>query len=742
MASTSTSTSVGMFNTQIPQFNGKNYDYWAITMKTLFASQDLWELVEYGFEEPTNEEEFNILTRAEKELLKSYRKKDSKALYFLYQAVHESVFPRIAVPKTSKEAWKTLKIAYHGMEKVKTTKLQLLRRDFENLCLKESDNIDSFFTHVIGLVTQIRTHREVLEERKIVEKLLRSLPSKFHVIVTTIEETKDLSNFSVDELHASLITHEQRLNRNENSSLEQALKTHMSFGRGRGNKRGRDRCQNRGGRNSPTNAQGRGSNPNQNQGQCSSQQSGKYHAQGQRYEKSNVQCYYYKKYGHANECRKKQHDMNNRFSANITRENISQDNVLLSCNMAETNSEDIWFLDNSCSNHMKGNIALFSDSDQSMKSQVTLGIDSKISLMGKGEVKISTMKGEKKTIAYVYYVPGMKYNLLSIGQLVQKGIKADLKNKEVIAAVTQEAFQSIPKDENWLWNLRFGHLNFGGLNMLSRKGMVKGLPLIDKLDSLCEGCILGKQHRESFPSGKSIRAKAPLEIVHSDNKSEVFEKFRNFKALVENQSGLHIKVLRTDRGGEFISKEFLRFCRENRIHKQFTARYTPQQNGVAERKNRTIMDMARSMLKANHLPNDYWVEAVHCTIYILNRCPTKAVMNRVSEEAWSGRKQGVTHMKVFGCVAYAHIPDQLRKKLANKGEKCIFIGYSEESKAYRLYIPSTKKFFVSRDVQFIEEEAWDGRIEKTVNVKNSLSHDEDDDEMVEMHPQTAAPTQG
>eukprot|EP00253_Pinus_taeda_P003954 PITA_03954 len=154
------------------------------------------------------------------------------------------------------------------------------------------------------------------------------------------------------------------------------------------------------------------------------------------------------------------------------------------------------------------------------------------------------------------------------------------------------------------------------------------------------------------------------------------------------------------------------------------------------------MDMVRSMLKAKHLPNDYWAEAVHCAVYILNRCPTKVVMNRVSEEAWSGRKQGVTHMKVFGCVAYAHIPDQLRKKLDNKGEKCIFIRYNEESKAYRLYIPSTKKFFVIRNVQFIEEEAWDGSIEKTVNVKICLSHDEDDEEMAEIHPQTAVPTQG
>ena len=83
------------------------------------------------------------------------------------------------------------------------------------------------------------------------------------------------------------------------------------------------------------------------------------------------------------------------------------------------------------------------------------------------------------------------------------------KDETNVATVTQENFQEEIKDENWLWNLIFGHLNFGGLNFLHRKGMVKGFPLIEKPDNLCEGCILGKQHRESFPVGKSIREKAP-----------------------------------------------------------------------------------------------------------------------------------------------------------------------------------------------------------------------------------------
>ena len=90
-------------------------------------------------------------------------------------------------------------------------------------------------------------------------------------------------------------------------------------------------------------------------------------------------------------------------------------------------------------------------------------------------------------------------------------------------------------------------------------------------------------------------------------------------------------------------------------------------------------------------------------------------------------------MRVFGCVEYAHIPDQLRKKVDRQGEKCVFLGYCEDSKGYRLYDPSTKKFVINRDVQFIEEEAWDGNIEKTVNVKSYLSHDEDEEEVIEIN---------
>ena len=113
------------------------------------------------------------------------------------------------------------------MEKVKTTKLQMLRRDFETICMKEFENVESFFTHVIGLVTQITCHGETLEERRIVEKVLISLPTIFDAIVVAIAETKYLSQFSVDELHASLISHEHRLKKEKTSSSEHAFKTQV-----------------------------------------------------------------------------------------------------------------------------------------------------------------------------------------------------------------------------------------------------------------------------------------------------------------------------------------------------------------------------------------------------------------------------------------------------------------------------------------------------------------------------------
>jgi transposase InsO family protein len=215
--------------------------------------------------------------------------------------------------------------------------------------------------------------------------------------------------------------------------------------------------------------------------------------------------------------------------------------------------------------------------------------------------------------------------------------------------------------------------------------------------------LTGKQHRQAIPKQAKWRASTKLELIHSDlcgpinpasnggkryfmtltddfsrktwiyvlkDKSETFEKFKNFKALVENESGCKIQCLRTDRGGEYTSNAFNSFCINHGIKRQLTTAYTPQQNGVSERKNRTLLNMVRSMLTSRNVPKRFWPEALVWSTHVLNRSPTVSVKNMTPEECWSGLKPSITHFRVFGCIAHVHIPDNLRKKLDDKSSVC------------------------------------------------------------------------
>ncbi|KAL3524815.1 hypothetical protein ACH5RR_013187 [Cinchona calisaya] len=197
-------------------------------------------------------------------------------------------------------------------------------------------------------------------------------------------------------------------------------------------------------------------------------------------------------------------------------------------------------------------------------------------------------------------------------------------------------------DETKLWHLRYGHLNIKGLKLLQQIEMVCGLPKLGSLN-LCESRIYGKQSKKPFPVGNSWRAACNHELILADlygpiktesyggsryfmlltddyshmswvyflqKKSEAFEAFKKFKSLLETQSGKHVKALRTNRGGEVTPQEFYSFFDEHGIRRELTAPYTPEKNGVAERKNRTVVEMARSMLQEKGLRNQFWREAI------------------------------------------------------------------------------------------------------------------------------------
>ena len=188
-------------------------------------------------------------------------------------------------------------------------------------------------------------------------------------------------------------------------------------------------------------------------------------------------------------------------------------------------------------------------------------------------------------------------------------------------------------------------------------------------------------------------------------KSEAFDKFKEFERCSTNECGLSIGIFRSDNGGEYISKEFEKFLLDKGIHHELSAPYSPAQNGVAERINRTLMESARTMMAQAGLSDKYWAEAVVTGTYLRNRVPRSFKEKTTPFEKWYEKNPDLSHLRVFGCMAYAYIPDANRKdKLSKKAEKLRFIGYSLQTKAYRLINDDTGKIIVRRDVIFNESD--------------------------------------
>ncbi|KAK5670322.1 hypothetical protein QVD99_8718 [Batrachochytrium dendrobatidis] len=288
------------------------------------------------------------------------------------------------------------------------------------------------------------------------------------------------------------------------------------------------------------------------------------------------------------------------------------------------------------------------------------------------------------------------------------------------------------------WHKRLGHINVEAIKNLADKS--EGLDIIPgktKERSQCVACIEGKAVRHPFPKRSTHVATQVNVLLHMDlegpfhdtalggykyyliivddysryshlypmiSKDQTFQRFKEHVAAVELSKGLPVRAIRTDNGGEFTSSAFQQFLKLKGIEVQRTTPYTPQQNGVAERKNRTIVSAVRAMFAGCKLGREFWAEAAMTAVYLQNRSPNKALGQRTPYELWTGELPKVMHLRTFGCAAYALRPKQLLTKLDTRTRRCIFIGYHSQAKAYKLFDLESKKMITSRDVDFAEEE--------------------------------------
>ena len=303
------------------------------------------------------------------------------------------------------------------------------------------------------------------------------------------------------------------------------------------------------------------------------------------------------------------------------------------------------------------------------------------------------------------------------------------------------AYGNIPlKEEHQtlqIWHHRLGHLNFDMIKKMANSGAVTGIHLTTQVPTtLCSTCQFGKMKRQLFPENHfRTYATFPGDLIHGDicgpmsqpskgsslyfvlyqddstgyrfvfcitRKSEALTCFKQVFKTILRDTGHIISTLRTDRGGEFCSKAFLAYLSENNIRRQLTTSYTPEQNAVAERANRTIMEGVCSSLYHSQLPMSLWAEVVVYIVYTLNRTCFRVHGDLTPFELYTGIKPSVSHLRPFGCPVFIHIPTHLRKKLDAKSRQGTFVGYFEESKGYRVWDSVKKQIVTTRDIVFDE----------------------------------------
>uniref|UniRef100_W8B6G9 Retrovirus-related Pol polyprotein from transposon TNT 1-94 n=1 Tax=Ceratitis capitata TaxID=7213 RepID=W8B6G9_CERCA len=421
-----------------------------------------------------------------------------------------------------------------------------------------------------------------------------------------------------------------------------------------------------------------------------------------------------------------------------------------------------WILDSGCTAHLCGDKYMFKMMKMSPKAKLNLASQqASADVRGKGSVHLSVIGADGQRVAEfqnTLFVPELRTNLISVAQITNKGYKvtftkdgafvsnadgkitltADRKGDLYYVRESSECAYVQPKCSELLkWHYRMGHLNAADLTKLVKDGIVPASDVGDMKQLIqCEVCILGKMSALPFNRGKGPCSE-PLKVIHSDvvgpfreesigraryfvtfiddctrwceiyllrQKSDVFEAFKLYQSFMERQTGLKIKCLQSDNGREYLNNDFDKYLSESGIARRLSVPRTPEQNGVAERMNRTLLDMTRCLLLQSGLSNCFWSEAVATACYVRNRCPSRALGGKSPYECLNKEKPNVKHFRSFGSkvMVLDKLPD--KNKLAPRCDEGVFVGYPRETKSYRVWIPKAHKIICARDVRFVSEQ--------------------------------------
>eukprot|EP00253_Pinus_taeda_P013841 PITA_13841 len=639
---------------EIENFNGKNnFEIWKVNMYDL--------LVQHGVEKALlgkSKQPYKIIDN-------EWAKIDERVISAIRVCLADDVLFNIVLETTLAGLWTKLEKLY--MTKSLTNRI-LLKRQLYSLRMKEGTSIADHLNSFNTLLVQLQSIEVKIQSEDKSITLLCSFPESWDHFVTSISLSSS-ETIEFDDVVASLLSEETRIRSHSETSTSEAMMV-----RGCSKERRFRRLSD-----------------------SLSKSKGK---------KSKLKCWFCGKSGHLKkDCWKRQQQTSkadsstekkeaNRIDTGSTSGSGMSDEVL-SVNMS--NHGQHWLLDSGASNHMCIHKEWLKTYKSINDGVVYMGNDVTCNIVGTGSIQLRMFDGTTRILTNVRHVPDLRKTFISLGALdsngyktviqggvmkIYTGILLVMKAKKVgnlfqLEGSTGSDFVSMVSEHDsssiHLWHQRLGHMSERGLKFLADRKLLPNLK-----------------------SGKKVW------VYMLKRKSDVFSVFKQFRALVENNTGRTIKCLRNDNGGEITSKEFDSYCKDGGIKRHKTTVYTPQQNGVVECMNMTLLERERSMLSNVVLQKELWMEAVATNCYVINQSPSMEIGCRILQEVWKGNPCDYSKLRVFGCDAYALVPKHQRTKLDPKSKRYIFVAYGVGTKGYRLWDPTTRKIIINRDVKFNE----------------------------------------
>ena len=741
------------------KLNGDNYKIWSMKIQYVLEEQEVLECLKLVMHEP--EVGTSAQHRRDREAYDSWKRKNSIARITLLSSMDDDVMREFRHFGYAMDIWSELKTKFG---ETSVAKLRSLTIKFDSYKKRADHNMKKHLRHMSNLIVELKDAGHVLTDEQQIQAVIRSLPHSWDNMKMHLTHHEGIKTLSDVSRHLEL--EEERL-----EAAKPSAEVHMvgSSSHGGKSKRKYNKFSKGKEQEKPPMPP---KNPNN-----------KHHS-GQRkrskkLDLKKVKCFNCRKYGHfARSC----------TEAKVNCFKYSS-KLCVSSTVFLTESNPLWIVDSGATDHITKDRGAFEEYRRIPEGSkwIYVGNNSRVAVKGIGTCRLVLDGGKTLLLHDVLFAPDIRRNIISVVVLMGLGYSwyfhdnvCDLVcNKSYIGSGQvsngfivistmcalnsfNESFSMVASTSNssyendvLKWHSRLGHIGSARMDRLAKSGLLSNVTKVDM--STCEHCLVGKTCRKPFGTG--TRAEYPLHLVHSDicgplnvrtrhgksyfitfiddftrfghvylisHKHEALDCFKRYMSLVENQLERKIKVLRTDRGGEYQSIPFKELCDEKGIVHQLTMPYTPQQNGVAERRNRTLMEMVRSMMAQANLPVTYWGDALLTATFILNRVPSKSV-STTPYELWTHRTPDLDFLKPWGCASYAHISSHRLGKLGPRGRKCIFIRYSETSKGY-VFISQEENGgiteFESRDVTFLENEfPRQGEINQDLSLFETLDHE-------------------